>query len=576
MSHGKRRIDRRTLLKSGIAAGGVLVGGTRSGVLAQSALGSAKPPGPPRTRSPNILVILVDQLRSPQWFQTLPAAAALMPNLARVRSGAVSFARHYAASNDCTPARSTLVTGLYSHQTGCLVTGGSTLAPAFPTYGTLLRAHGYTTAWFGKWHLTHRDNVWTEARDGHALEPYGFDGGTYPSPDGGPGQGWRVDPMIAAQFKGRYAKAPANQPWCATVSLVNPHDIAWWYQWSSQVAAERSAPSVVRALPGNFETPAQLKARRKPLLQLSLQETAASGFGAVPFTGAGAVRSWLPFMDLYLKLAGQVDRQIGTVMATLASRPGLAANTVVVFTSDHGEYGASHGLRGKGAGVYEEAIRVPLIVKDPSGRSTRAPTVERYGLTSSVDVAPLLLTLATGANAWRSDPLFAHIAGRHDLAPMLANPTAPGRAFVLHATDEIVSEFAIEPYAYNAPLHVTAVRTPAAKYAIYSNWKPHTNTVETAGQERELYDYGTRSGTLELDNGAGSSRLEHGLDAQLASAVANELREPLPSRLRAAQNDGYADFYTTAQGAALAAAAMRRKIEETEPHSKASESLGAQ
>ena len=43
-------------------------------------------------------------------------------------------------------------------------------------------------------------------------------------------------------------------------------------------------------------------------------------------------------------------------------------NTVVVFTSDHGEYGGSHGLRGKGAGVYEEAIRVPLIVTDFSGR----------------------------------------------------------------------------------------------------------------------------------------------------------------------------------------------------------------
>ena len=49
------------------------------------------------------------------------------------------------------------------------------------------------------------------------------------------------------------------------------------------------------------------------------------------------------------------------------SRPRVAANTVVVFTSDHGEYGASHGLRGKGASAYEEGIRVPLLVKDPRG-----------------------------------------------------------------------------------------------------------------------------------------------------------------------------------------------------------------
>ena len=45
---------------------------------------------------------------------------------------------------------------------------------------------------------------------------------------------------------------------------------------------------------------------------------------------------------------------------------------MIVFTSDHGEYGASHGLRGKGASAYEEGIRVPLIVKDPRGHAHRA------------------------------------------------------------------------------------------------------------------------------------------------------------------------------------------------------------
>ena len=97
-------------------------------------------------------------------------AAGLMPNLARLRSGGVSFASHYTAANDCTPARGTLLTGLYSHQTGCLVTGGSTLAPLFPTWGTMLREHGYATAWFGKWHLTSHDNRWTASRNAHALE----------------------------------------------------------------------------------------------------------------------------------------------------------------------------------------------------------------------------------------------------------------------------------------------------------------------------------------------------------------------------------------------------------------------
>jgi arylsulfatase A-like enzyme len=571
------RLTRRTFVKRALVAGGTMAG---AGALAELLAGKdSTPPTAPgpggRQRAPNILVVIVDQLRAPQWFQAGALAAGLMPNLARLRNGGVYFDSHYTAANDCTPARSTLLTGLYSHQTGCLVTGGSTLAPMFPTWGTMLREHDYTTAWFGKWHLTRHDNKWTASRNAGALEPYGFSGGTYPSPDGGPGQGWHVDPTIAAQFKAWYAKAPTTRPWCTTVSFVNPHDIAWWYRWSAHVAPEASAPSRVHALPANFETPAQLIARRKPLLQLSLQQTAASGFGAVSYTGSSAVKSWLPFMDLYLKLLGHVDRQIGAVIAALQSRPQVAANTVVVFTSDHGEYGASHGLRGKGAGVYEEAIKVPLIVKDLRGQLNAAPAIARTGLTSSVDVASLLLTIATGSNAWRQDSHYAHIAGRHDIARMLSDPTAPGRAMVLHATDEIVSEFAIEPYVANAPLHVVAIRTPTAKYAVYSNWKPKTNTVQSAGQERELYDYSSPNDAMELDNVAEASHLEPALDAQLESAVRNELREPLPTSLQAAQRDGYADYYVTAKTTALVAAKRRRKLEEGEPGSRAAETLGS-
>jgi len=358
------------------------------------------------------------------------------------------------------------------------------------------------------------------------------------------------------------------------VSFVNPHDIAWWYRWTAQTATERSAPGRVRALPANFETAVDLVTRRKPRLQISLQQTAAGGFGPVSYTGPNALRSWLPFMDLYLKLLGEVDRHVGTVIAALASRPAAAANTVVLFTSDHGEYGSSHGLRGKGGGAYDEAIRVPFVVNDARGKLNGAPSVERRGLTSSVDVAPLLLTIATGSNAWRRDSRYVHIAGRHDIGAMLTDPTAPGRPFVLHATDEIVSEFAIEPYASNAPLHVTAIRTLTAKYAVYSNWKYNANTPNSVGQERELYDYSSRNGVLEIDNVAGSSGLEPALDAQLTAAVRTELREPVPTRLRAAQRDGYLDYFDTAKSTALVATAQRRKLEESEPPSKAAEKLG--
>jgi len=79
---------------------------------------------------------------------------------------------------------------------------------------------------------------------------------------------------------------------------------------------------------------------------------------------------------------------------------------------------------------------------------------------------------------------------------------------------------------------------------------------------------------LELDNIAGASPLEQTLHGHLLAAVRYELREPPPSHLLAAHNDGYADYFTTAQKTALVATAARRKIEETEPPGKAVEKLG--
>ncbi len=589
------RIDRRTFLKGGLVAGGTLLGGSAMAAVAKEVAQPAAPPTPhphryvrrqpPPTASvpeqglgptpnrvapaqleqPNILVIMVDQLRTPQWFTASPALARMLPNLSRLRREGVSFERHYTASNDCTPARSTLLTGLYTHQTGCMITGGSTLDPGFPTWGGMLREQGYATWWYGKWHLTHGDNKWTGLQNAGALEPYGFEGGTYPSPDGGPGQGWRVDPMIADQFEEWFAEnSHAAQPWCTTVSFVNPHDIAWWHKWSDHVPSERSAPALVRGLPPNFETPEELEAHRKPLLQLSLQQTAARSFGPVPFTGPEALRKWEQFMDLYVKLQRNVDGHVGRVLATLESNPRVAANTIVVFTSDHGEYGASHGLRGKGGGAYEEAIRVPLIVKDPRRKLTAATGRPRTQLTSSVDVAPLLLSIASGSEEWRSQPRYAHIAGRADLTAILADPRARGRHYVLHATDEIVTEFATEPYAADAPLHVVALRTANAKFATYSNWGPEGTEPEGEGQERELYDYRTRAGRLELHNGAGSSRLEGQLNRLYQHALREELRGPLPRHLIEAHGLGLDNYFLTAKKAARGAAAARLRREESE------------
>jgi arylsulfatase A-like enzyme len=575
-----RKVDRRTFLKGGLIVGGVAAGA--GAAIKAAADGAKKSPavassaGATRTsaaqapanaastagRPPNILVIAVDQLRYPQWFGGGSVGVQLPPNIRRLREGGVSFDRHYTASNDCTPSRAAMLTGLYTHQTGALITGGSTLDPGFPTWGTMLREQGYHTRWLGKWHLTRHDDNWRAGTGERALERYGFAGGVYPSPDGDPGQGWHTDPKIASAFGHWFKHEGGAEPWCTTVSFVNPHDIAWWYVWTKRAPAEASAPRYIQQLPPNFETPEQMQERRKPLLQRSLQDTANASFGTVPYGGARFEHKWLAFLDLYVKLQLEVDRHVGQVLRTLESHPKVAANTVVIFTTDHGEYAASHGLRGKGASAYEEALRVPLIVKDPRGVLTSAPGGLRTQLTSSVDLAPLLLTIATGSSQWRREAHYSHIAGRLDLAPILANPGAPGRPFVLHATDEIVTEFAIQAYASDAPLHVLAMRTQNAKYATYSDWGNEQTTALPIGQETELYDYSTQAGRLELDNIAGRSALEAPMRSALERAVNHELHEPLPSRLQAAQRRGFSDYFRTAKGAATAATGHRKRTTE--------------
>ena len=565
------RLTRRSAIKRGLIAGGALAaGGAAVGEwLARQEDAAGATVDVARSRgAPNILVILVDELRAPQWFQNGAIAAGLMPNLARLRRGGIDFTSHYTAANDCSPARAVLLTGLYSQQTGCLLTSASTLEPEFPTWGSILREHGYETNWYGKWHLTRGDNTWTQANSG-ALEPYGFSGGTYPSPDGSPGGRLARGPSDRAAVPRLVRDGPRNRPWCTTVSFVNPHDIVWWYRWSRHAAGEQHAPRIVGGLPPNFETPRQMFARRKPRLQHSLQETAQVSFGRVPYlgpqsgTGVAALHGPVPEAHAPRRLA---DRS-GARHASLEARDRRQHRRHLHLRPRRVRRLARHARQGR-RGLRGGASRTADRARLRAGLLAAAPSKPRTALTSSVDVVPMLLTIATGSNAWRREARYSHIARRLDMARMLTDPRAPGRPFVVHCTDELVTEFAIEPYSSHAPLHVTAIRTSNAKYAMYSNWRPSTNTILAAGQESELYDYSTRGGRLEIDNRAGRSKLEQGLRSHLEAAVREELRGPLPSYLQAAQEDGYADYYMNAQAVAVEATNLRRKIEESEPPSR--------
>ena len=203
------------------------------------------------TNPPNILTILVDQLRTPVWIPGYELQN-IMPNLGALREQSVSFERHYNAANDCSPSRGVLLTGLYPHQTGVMITGAGWLDPA-SNLGSLLRKMGYQTAYYGKWHLNPNEYV--------SLDRYGFSGGTYPSPNGSPGQGTVRDPFIAEQFSEWFDGHAGKEPWATTVSFVNPHDMAFWYKFTQKIASREQSAGRAQALPPNFETQEQLGER---------------------------------------------------------------------------------------------------------------------------------------------------------------------------------------------------------------------------------------------------------------------------------------------------------------------------
>lgn len=153
----------------------------------------------------------------------------------------------------------------------------------------------------------------------------------------------------------------------------------------------------------------------------------------------GADTGWINYQDYYYWLQAQVDIQIGNVLNALRSRPEISENTIVIFTADHGDHVGSHGLHEKALTVYEESIHLPLLVYDPTGHWTRAEGTPREQFTSTIDLSPLFLTLATGGRTWLRDPRFnflSHQADWESLLPRKVNsccelasaPKIPGAA----------------------------------------------------------------------------------------------------------------------------------------------------
>jgi arylsulfatase len=135
-------------------------------------------------------------------------------------------------------------------------------------------------------------------------------------------------------------------------------------------------------------------------------------------------QQWLRHLDYYVKLHQGGDESLGVVLDALDAS-GAADDTIVIFTSDHGDMCGSHGLRSKGPFVYEEVMRIPLYVRAPG---LAMPGTSTDALATHVDLARTICGLA-GVDG-EADALPGV-----DLTDVLADPATPGREHVLFAQD---------------------------------------------------------------------------------------------------------------------------------------------
>jgi arylsulfatase A-like enzyme len=371
--------------------------------------------------SPNFLLIMTDEERYPPPYEIDALAdfrRTQLPARERLRDRGVELHRHYAGSTACVPSRATLFTGQYPSLHGVSQTDGaakhaddpamSWLDPdQVPTMGDWFRAGGYRTHYRGKWHVGHADllvpgrheplrasdddgrpiaDAVAAYRRADRLDPFGFSGWIGREPHGAAksDSGTVRDGVFAEQVVELFddlAASAADGPWLAVASFVNPHDIAFA---GGLYELLLGAPGPGDSVPDIPEAPSQ-----------------SDSFDGRPGCQEQFLTTWrkvitevtpdVAYRRLYHHLHVLVDAAVGRVLDALEAS-GMADDTIVVFTSDHGDLlGAHGGLQQKWCNAFDEAVHVPMLVSGPGIESLPGGLVAP---TSHVDVIPTLLGLA--------------------------------------------------------------------------------------------------------------------------------------------------------------------------------------
>ena len=374
---------------------------------------------------PNILYIFTDQ----QYAGAMSCAGnpdLRTPAMDRLAGEGVRFDRAYCSYPLCTPSRAGMFTGMMPHQAG-VTDNDMRISPALRPreLGPVLSAAGYECLYGGKWHVPE-----IAMPEGHGFRTLcGF-------------SDWALaDACIEA------IRQPRTTPFFLVASYDNPHNIC---EWSRQMPLpwgpipEASTPQCPN-LPANFAAgpyePEALHAER-------------GNRPKVLRAGSFTEDDWRHYRHAYFRLIEKVDAEIGRILDALRDA-GLDENTLVIFSSDHGDGHGAHQWNQKWT-LYEESTRIPFILS-LKGRTRAGLSDTEHLVSNTLDLFP---TICDYAGATPPEGLL----GR-SLRPLLEGQETPWR-------DHLVAETQFGTSGGGLGTHGRMVRTRRTKYIVYS-WGKH-------------------------------------------------------------------------------------------------------
>jgi len=347
----------------------------------------------------NILLILTDQHR----YDTLGCYGAPIcrtPNLDRMAAEGIRFDRAYTNTVPCSPARAALFTGLYPHKNGVRV-NGETLNPDVPTLASELSAAGYSLGYAGKWHVDRPRNPTDHGFRGKDFPGYGYPAykglveGLRFGPAKGPGATTHYETYLRERglaaprvLEAHYGDNPGTQGQEMYALQSGPLEASFEYMVSEDAIGLMRAMQARRECGGapfflwvNFWGPHTPCFIPEPYYSMYDPEAIPEepSFGETwerkPFvqqlverfwglSGGGWTR-WREIVARYWGYVTMLDDLVGRIVDELDAL-GCRDETLIVFSTDHGDNMGAHRLIEKGPFTYEQCYRLPMIAAHPT------------------------------------------------------------------------------------------------------------------------------------------------------------------------------------------------------------------